>query len=426
MTVPVHDKSQEFTGGRLAILIALVVALLSVFGIREATADWQFDPILRAAFDYDDNATLSTRTDDEIELSGYVAEASLDMIYTSPSAYLSMRPIVRSRDYGEENAPWNTDDQFFRLLGFWEGDKNSFRIFGDYSREAVRTAEVADADLDTEIDPEDIADDQSGFVDTLQRRDRFRIAPRWTYRFNDISSLQTEVSYLTTSYEETEDALSLFDFTDINLRSQYLRNISERTTAIFSLRARDYNSDRFGGDRQSVEVSGGFSRRVSPTTQFRAQVGIESVEQEDVGLPTTSIDPQPTFELALSRQLETIRFLAQYRRRVNASGRGVLTARDELNLRFTRDLTERVSAGLGARAYTTDTISGIANTQDYVQIRGQLVWRISRSFSMQADYRHVVINREQFDGAADTTRFTLWLSWQPNPAGRDDRLKVQL
>jgi hypothetical protein len=426
MTGAAHDRQQGSGRRRLARLAAFIVLPLAVCSPGEGSADWQFDPVLRAGFDYDDNATLSTRTDDEVELSGYLGEASLDMIYTSPTAYLSMRPIVRTRDYGKENDIWNADDQFFDLLGFWDGDKNSFRIFGDFSREAVRTAEIADADLDTEIDPEDISDDQTGFVNTSQRRNRYRLVPRWTYRFNEISSLQTEVSYLTTSYEDTVDAAALFDFTDINLRTQYQRTFSERSTAIFSLRARDYNSDRFAGDRQSIELSGGIARRVSPTTQFRAQVGIESIDQEDVGLPTTSIDPQPTFELALSRQLETIRFLAQYRRRVNASGRGVLTSRDELNLRFTRDLTERFSVGLGARAYTTDTISGVANTQDYVQIRGQVVWRISRSFSMQADYRHVVINREQFDGAADSTRFTLWLSWRPNPAGRDDRLKVQL
>ena len=426
MTVPLHDKDSGSTGGRLAILVALAVLPFSVFGIRDAAADWQFDPVLRAAFDYDDNATLSTRTDDEIDLSGYIGEASLDMIYTSPNAYLSMRPIVRTRNYGDEDDTWNSDDQFFDLVGFWEGDKNSFRIFGDFSRDAIRTAEVSNSDLDTEIDPGDIADDQTGFISASERRNRYRLAPRWTYRFSNISSLETEISYLTTSYDETEDLVSLFDFTDINLRTQYLRSISEQTTTFFSLRARDYNSDRFGGDRQSVELSGGLSRRLSPTTQFRVRLGIESVDQEDVGLPTTSIDPQPTFELALSRQLETIRFLAQYRRRVNASGRGVLTSRDEINLRFTRDLTERVSVGLGARAYSTDTISGVANTQDYVQIRGQVVWRISRSFSMQADYRHLVINSERFDGAADATRFTLWLSWQPNPAGRDDRLRVQL
>ena len=428
MTVPIQDENTKSVPKRcLAAKLMLVVLPIAVLGSGVASADWNFDPILRAAYDFDDNATLSTRTDDEVELSGYLAEASLDMIYTSERSYLSMRPAVRARDYGDdiEAADWNADDQFFNVLGLYEGDKNSFRILADASRELVRTAELADADLDTEIDPEDIADDQSGFV-TNQRRNRVHISPRWTHQFSGVSSIETDLSYLTTGYEETEDLVSLFDFTDIRLRFGYRRNFSERNSGVFSITARDYQTDRFGGDRQTYELAGSFIRRLSDTTQFRARVGIESLEQEDTGLPSVSIDPQPTAEISLSRHLQTIRLLAQYRKTVNASGRGSLTSRDELNLRFSRDLNDRVTVGLGARAYRAETVSGAFNTQNFVQIRGQVVWRISRIFSMQADYRHTVIDRGFIDGAADSNRFTLWLSYQPNPIGRnDDRLRIQ-
>jgi hypothetical protein len=81
--------------------------------------------------------------------------------------------------------------------------------------------------------------------------------------------------------------------------------------------------------------------------------------------------------------------------------------------------------GLGARAYISETVSGAFNQQDFVQIRGQVIWRISRAFSMQADYRHTVIDRGLITGAADSNRFTLWLSYQPNPVGRDDRLQIR-
>lgn len=427
MTVPTRDENTKSVPERsLAAKLMLVVLPTAMLGSSIASADWQFDPILRAAYDFDDNATLSTRTDDELELSGYLAEASLDMVYTSERSYLSMRPMVRSRDYGKdaEVEDLNADDQFFNVFGFYEGDKNSFRIFADASRESVRTAELADADLETEIDPEDIADDQSGFV-TNQRRNRIRILPRWTHRFSGVSSIETDFSYLTTNYEETDDVFALFDFTDIRLRVGYRRNYSERNSGIFSISARDYQTDRFGGDRQTYEVSGSFVRRLSETTQFRARFGIEALEEEDIGLPSVSVDPQPTAEISLSRQLKTIRLLAQYRKRVNASGRGNLTSRDEINLRFSRDLNDRVTVGLGARAYIAETISGAFNTQDFVQIRGQVVWRISRAFSMQADYRHTVIDRGLIDGAADSNRFTLWLSYQPNPVGRDDRLQIR-
>lgn len=430
MTVPRQNTTKiSVSRQKLGTSLSLIVLPVLILSSGLASAEWQFDPILRASWDYDDNATLSARTDDEIELNGYIAEGSVDFIFTDENTYLSMQPIVRSRNYGddEDAEEWNADDQFFKLLGIFNGDRNSFRVFGDYGREAVRTAEVADAGLDTQTDPDDIADDQTGIVDTSQRRERFRIAPRWTHSFSDISQLETELSYQQTSYEETEAVLQqLFDFTNISLRMQYRRKITPRNTAVFRLRARDYNSDRFGGDQQSYEVAAGIVRNVSQTTQFRASVGIESIEEEDVGLPTISIDPQPTVEITLTRQLETINLLAQYWRRVNASGRGVLTARDELYLRFSRRLNDRVSVGLGTRAYTTEAISGSARSEDYVQIRGQVVWRLSRSFSMQADYRHTVFDRDVADGAADSNRFTLWLSWQPNPVGRDDRTRINL
>lgn len=429
MAAPGKHQSEKFIAKSQATTIVMFMTLIAIIvGPRIAIADWQFDPALRAAWDFDENATLSPDTDDEIELSGYIAEASMDFIYSTDRAYLSMLPILRTRNYGDdvEEDAWNADDQFFEMIGIFDGDKNSFRIFGDFGREAVRTAEVADAGLDTETDPDDIADDQTGIIDTSQRRVRFRISPRWTYWFSNVSSFESELSYQQTSYDETEGFQQLFDFTDISLRMLYRRNFSPRNTAVFMARARDYNSDRFGGDRQSYELAAGFVRTLSETTQFRARIGIESVEEEDIGLPTTSIDPQPTLELTLSRQLETINFLAQYWKRVNASGRGTLTGRDELYLRFSRELNDRVSVGLGARAYTTETISGFANSQDFVQIRGQVVWRLSRTFSMQADYRHTVYDRDLAEGAADSNRFTLWLSWQPNPVGRDDRMRINL
>jgi len=430
MKVPRREETtKSVPERRLARILAVALLPFALLSLGNASAEWQFDPVLRVAWDSDNNATLSPVTVDEIDLSGFIAEASLDAIYTSQRSYLSMRPIIRSRNYGDDEDvdPWNADDQFFELLGLFEGDKNSFRIFGDFSREAVRTAETADADLDTEIDPDDIADDQSGFIDTSQRRNRYRIAPRWSHYFSDVSSITTNLSYQTTSYDEPDEPgvlQNLFDFTDVSMRVEYRRNMSERNSAVFGIRARDYNTDRFGGDRQTYEISGGFIRRLSETTQFRAKVGLESVDHEDIGVATASIDPQPTGELTLSRNLKTIRLFAQYRKRVSASGRGVLTARDELNLRFTRALNDRVTVGLGARAYINKTIRGFDNRQDYVQFRGQVAWNLSRSFLMQADYRHTVIDRGGPEGAADSNRVTIWLSYRPNAVGRDDRLRV--
>ena len=408
--------------------LKILCLAIGVLQTGVATADWKFDPILRAAWDYDDNATLSGRTDEEIELSGYIAEASVDLVRESERGFFSLRPMYRGRNYGSDSER-NADDAFVRLLSLFDGDKNSFRILVDASSEAVRTAELADAALDTNIDPNEIDDDQSGFVNdqsgtvsVRERRERYRVNPSWEYQISDISTFTTNFNYLTVSYDEQEDPITLFDFTDARLRFAFRRRFSPRNIVVLSLSGRDFDTDRFGGDRSTYDLMAGFERRLSETTQFRALFGAEAIEQEDVGQVSVDTEVKPVVDISLTRRLKTIHLLAQYRQRVNATGRGELTQRDEINLRFTRDLNDRFSAGLGFRAYADRTVSGPDREQNYVQLRGQVIWRISRSFFLQGDYRYSVIDRDTIEGAANSNRLTIWLSYRPNEVRRDPRM----
>jgi hypothetical protein len=109
--------------------------------------------------------------------------------------------------------------------------------------------------------------------------------------------------------------------------------------------------------------------------------------------------------------------LAQYRRSVNASGAGNVTLRDQVNVNFTRRLNEKISVGLGVRAYQSRGIGDAASIfldQDYLQLRTQFVWYLSQAFSMEADYRYTVLDRgEAFDGRANSNHVTLWFVFNP-------------
>jgi hypothetical protein len=218
----------------------------------------------------------------------------------------------------------------------------------------------------------------------------------------------------------------LFGFDDALVSLRYRQTFSARNVGIFEVSAREFDSERIGGDSTTYALNVGFTRSLSETSQLRALIGVESIEQDDFGAADSGSDTQPVYDLTFIQQLETVRVLAQFRQRVNSSGQGVLTRRDEINLRFTRNLTETFSAGLGVRAYANETIAGTALEQDYVQLRGQINWRLSRAFSIQADYRHTIIDRDIVEGAADSNQFTLWLSYQPNPVRRDRRLELRL
>ena len=397
-------------------LLRCLGLLLVTIPVNAAMANWQIDPVLRAAWDFDDNSTLSSRTDQEKEISGYIAEASANFVYTADRSFFSARPILRTRRYGDDSGN-DSDDQFLRLRGRYGGARHFFGLIGDYSREGVRTAELADADLDTDIDPDDIADDQSGLNFIGTRRERFKLSPRWSYSLSELSAVSASWDYLSVAYDEAPGGRQLFDYTNHRIRVGYRRNLSPRSNMVVALTARDFDTDQFGGDKQTFGLDMGFVHSLSETTQFRATVGLEAFEEDPDIVDAENPDPQMVYDISLVHRLETIRLLAQYRQRVNATGRGDLTKRDEVNLRLTRDLNDRFSAGIGLRAYNDSTISGSNNEQTYVQLRGQVVWRLSRSLFIQADYRNTVLDRSLEGEAADSNRITVWLTYQPNPVG---------
>ena len=139
------------------------VAAVALFGFKSAAAEWELDPVIRAAWDYDDNAALSVRTDQEEEISGVIGEISVDFRNNGEKGFVSLRPMFRTRNYGSDSNR-DSDDEFLDLRASYNGVRNSFRFFSNYARESVRTAELADAELDTDIDPSDIADDDTGRV----------------------------------------------------------------------------------------------------------------------------------------------------------------------------------------------------------------------------------------------------------------------
>lgn len=406
-----------------ASLIRCLGLLLFAFPVNSAMANWEIDPVLRAAYDFDDNSTLSSRTDEEQEISGYIAEASADFVYTADQGYFAARPILRTRDYGNDSGN-DSDDQFLQLRGRYEGARHFFGLFGDYSREGVRTAELADADLDTDIDPGDIADDQSGLNFIGTKRERFKLTPRWSYSLSEVSALSASWNYLAVAYDEAPGGNQLFDYTNNQVRFGYRRRLSVRNNMLATLSARDFDTDRFGGDKQTYGLDVEFVHSLSETTQFRGNVGIETFEEDPDIVDAENPDPQLVYGISLVHRLQTIRLLALYRQRVNATGRGDLTKRDELNLRLTRDLNDRFSAGIGVRAYNDSTISGTNNEQTYVQLRGQVVWRLSRSLFIQADYRNTVLDRSFVGEAADSNRITVWFTYQPNPVGRQPTIDL--
>jgi hypothetical protein len=152
-------------------------------------------------------------------------------------------------------------------------------------------------------------------------------------------------------------------------------------------------------------------RALSEKTTVDARVGLEQIDEENF-----DFDPEVVGRLRLIRDLEIIRLFAEYRRSIYGSGAGVVSVRDSVSLNFRRRLNEKISAGLGVRAYETDRIGGAPSSQQrrYVQLQSSFSWYLSKSFVIEADYRYTVIDRgEEGGGIANSNQVVIWLVYQP-------------
>ena len=71
---------------------------------------WEFEPIVRVGGEYDDNATLSIRTDDVVELTGLLADLKGVARYSSQRTTFDVQPRVIFRRYdADENDADNFD-----------------------------------------------------------------------------------------------------------------------------------------------------------------------------------------------------------------------------------------------------------------------------------------------------------------------------
>jgi hypothetical protein len=387
--------------------------LILILPMSSALAqDWRFEPIIRVGGEFDDNATLDIRTDEEVELQGYLLDLLADINYRSPKSTLFVQPRFLIRNYPDES-DFDSDDIFLRSNYQYRGTANTFGFRANFDQQSVRTGERTDADLEID-DPSEIPDNDSGRTVRFGDVNRWRISPFWNYRLSDMTGVGVEMDYTDARYDDVIADL-LVDYTDARINVNFRRSFSPVTTGVITLTGRQYESG--SGDTQNnidgVGALVGFEHELTQNVNFSAMVGLEDTDQDG---PDT--DPEVVGNATLVRNLETIRMLAQYRRSISASGAARVEIRDTVNFNFSRRLTQKISAGLGVRAYQSRGKGGTAIDSDrnYVQLRSSFTWYVTTYFAIEADYRYTVIDRSggELAESANSNRVNLWFVYQPN------------
>ena len=406
--------NNSYTFGRTLSYIVTITIIFatSFFGAQTVqAADWRFDPVIRVGYEYDDNATLNAIAA-PIEIEGYLIEGSVTIGSATQRTTIDITPMIRSRNYDVDI--FDSDDVFLTLNYNHEGLKSNFRIRANYADEAVRTAERADADPNVD-DPDEIVGDDTGSAFAIDNRQRLWIMPQWSYDFSERTTLAARATYIDVDYDDLITGL-FTPYSDVRIEASLSRGFSTRTRGYIKASARRYEPDT-AGIGGAVDVDGfafnlGLERGLTQTTRFRAEIGVE--ESEPAG---GASDSNVVWDINLVNKLQTVTVLAQVKRSVNASGAGRVSLRDSFNLNLKKQFSDRLDGGLGIRAYSTERLSsdpGTIDERDYIQFLAQMTYALSRTFSVQADYRYTYIDRSTVADTAKSNSIILWLTWQPN------------
>jgi len=392
-------------------LLVLGMTLVTLTPVA-AQAQWTYEPIAKVGVETDDNATLSIRTDDVRDVTGILYNLSLRLDYKSPLTSFFITPEVLVRKYSDDS-DLNSNDIFVASVFRRDMQSSMIRVRFDFDEQTARTAERADADLDVD-DPDDIPDDDTGRVAFQGDRQRIRIRPEWYYEFSNAMSLRVEMAFIDTSYDEILQPF-LSDYTDAHLAVSLNRAFTERTTGIVTARGRNYELSDGSSETTGIGLLAGFESSLSQTSTLRAMFGVEDVDSD-----ISETDPNFVADVSFRRRLETVNFLAQYRRSISASGSGKLSVRDSINLNLSRRLSEKVTAGLGVRTYQTNSVDDVLTIDErtYVQLRAQFTWNITTNFATEFDYRYTFQDRSVLGESSNSNQVTVWFAYKPNSIDR--------
>lgn len=383
--------------------ILLAALLLSP---AAALADWRISPSVGAAYEYDDNPSLySVQAVDE-SAHGALLNADIDFTHRTQISELTLTPAVYVRRYNLDEL--DSNDYFFNMNYDHRGQRSRFRFRGQYADESIRTAERSDVNFDVQ-NPDDIPNDASGRVLATAKRQRFMVAPEWSYNVGQRTFVRLGANYRDVSYgDQIVTTLTDYSAYSVDAAFGFQKSQIDSLALVGYYRDNSYSSDAsFSGYGAGIE----YARNLSEKTRFRARLGVDKSDSA-----TSANQSNVVGEISITRQLETTQLIAAYDRAVVGDGSGVMSARDSVNFYVNHYLSQKVSLGAGVSAYRTDSLSSQTvnfNNVDYAQLRALLTWKVTRTWRIDFDYRYNYLKRNDLGTDANSNQIDIWLRYSP-------------
>lgn len=386
-----------------ATLVASAVSLAA------SGADWQLNPSVEAGYLYDDNYRLSA-PGAEIDVQGALLDAQLEFLNLAPAGEFSFTPRVRAT-YFPDQQDVDTVDYFGTLNWEHRGQRVTSGVRADFAQQDVVNSEQPDAEVDSGLGDPVLGD--SGRVLVRNRRTRASVAPSLEFDLSARRALQFQANYSDISFDREIEGAQV-GYNSADLTAGLVSRLTEYSSLTSRLRGARYDIDTQGVTNSYGAELQWDTRNAAETRKF-LRLGAQNVELIDGGNETAWLAGA-----GVSFILGRNELFADLARSVGPSAAGVVVARDQLRLRWTRAMTPRLSVLAGLRGTHDDDVNRDSNFESRSYATGDvgLQWRWQEEFSLRVAYDYTW---QEFDNAnfdATSNGATISFLYQPLQRGR--------
>jgi hypothetical protein len=394
------------TRGPQRTVAALVAGAVSM---AAAGADWQFNPTVEAGYLYDDNYRLSA-PGAEIDVQGALLDAQLELLNLTQAGEFSFTPRVRTTYFPDQREVDATD--YFGTLD-WQrrGQRATSRVRADFAQQDVVNSEQPDADVDSGLGDPVLGD--SGRVLVRNRRTRASVDPSIEFDLSARRALQFQANYTDVSFDR-EIAGAQVGYNSADVTAGLVSRITELSTLTTRLRGARYDIDTQGVTNSYGAELQWDTRNAADTRKF-LRLGAQNVELIDGGTETAWLAGA-----GVSFILGRNELFADVARSVGPSAAGVVVARDQLRVRWTRAMTPRLSILAGLRGTHDDDVNNDSDYQSRTYATGEagLQWRWQEEFSLRIAYDYTWQEFDDTNLDATSNGASLTFLYQPLQRGR--------
>jgi opacity protein-like surface antigen len=382
-----------------------------------AQAAWVVQPTFELSTGYDDNVRLSESEEQDAIVTQGTAQATVrNVTETSEVAAVGGIGYLVYSNMEGENQLDDQDLQYLRVTASRRTERAQFGVRTSGRRDLVlrRNDPLFDPIDARDLDPDSAQlDTDTGEVDVSSvreqvRRMRFDVAPYAQFDLTDRTSTRFGLSYAQRHFDSDGEALGLRDSTTSGADAQLIRAMSPRTSMNATIGYALLETDT-AVDTDTYRATLGWEHQLSPTTQIGADVGANRTENDFAS------DTSLTYQVRFARATPVSRISLHAERSAIASPFGGAEQADRLGARYRRSLAERVELGMSLYGYRSQRIGiGGDTDRDYVDARPEIVWRLSRSWSLGAAYTYRWIDRKgEEDETAQSNAVSVSLRYQP-------------